>query len=168
HEPGKGRVFRQETDGPLESGHIVVFPDRYMLVEVADQRVPPTDQPAAGLPKERQPRLFNEPVLVRPFIRLDPNPPFAINPVCASSRRRSRLAPTFVAARRRDECGQYDEKPRQLVWSKHDGTPWVWGEGESFRSTSLGRGLPQPASSYEPLRCPAKGFPWGNPRILGS
>ena len=52
-EPGKGRVFRQEPDGPLERRHVVVFPDRHMLVEVADQRFPPADQPPAGLTKER-------------------------------------------------------------------------------------------------------------------
>ena len=62
-----------------KAGHVVVFPDRHMLVEVADQRGPPPDHPAAGLAKERQPGLFDEPGIGRPLVGPDPDPPLAVN-----------------------------------------------------------------------------------------
>ena len=52
HEPRERGVLRQEPDRPLEGGHVVVFPERHVLIQVSDQRLPPPDHPPAGLAEE--------------------------------------------------------------------------------------------------------------------
>ena len=84
-----------------------------MLVKISDQRVPPTNQPAAGIAKERQARLLDEPVVVRPLVRLDPNSPLAVDPGFVTRGHRGGWTRLIVAARRRDERGQRKKKPRQ-------------------------------------------------------
>ena len=51
-EPGEGGVLRQDADCPLERRHVVVFPDRHVLVQVAHERLPPADHPAARLAEQ--------------------------------------------------------------------------------------------------------------------
>ena len=59
-EPGERGVLRQEADRPLERRHVVVFPDRHVLVQVSDQGLPPPDHPPAGLAEEGEPGLLDE------------------------------------------------------------------------------------------------------------
>ena len=73
-------------DGPLEGRHVVVFPDRHMLVEVADQGLPPADHPAPGLAEEAEPGLLDQPVVFRPLVGPDPDPPLAVDMVDNLSR----------------------------------------------------------------------------------
>ena len=111
-ELGEGRVLRQELASPLEGRHVVVFPDRHVLVEVADQGVPPADHPAPRLAEQGEPRLFDEPVVCRPLVGLDPDPPLTVNPGRITPRRWIRRCRAIVAARRRDKDGQHKQKPR--------------------------------------------------------
>ena len=51
-ELGERRVLREVPDGPLERRHVVVFPDRHVLVEVAD-RGSSTTRPSGPRPRGR-------------------------------------------------------------------------------------------------------------------
>jgi hypothetical protein len=93
---GKRWVLREKLNRPLECGHVIVFPDRHMLVQVTDQGGPPADHPAAGRAKKGQTCLLDEPVVFRAFVRLNPNSPLTVNAIRVSS---GRLGRAIVTAR---------------------------------------------------------------------
>ena len=70
----------EDSDGTCESGHVVVFPDRHMLVEIADERLPPSNHPPAGLAKQWQAfALFDQRFILGSLVTFDENLPLAIN-----------------------------------------------------------------------------------------
>ena len=108
----KAGFFDRNWIGPLEGRHVVIFPDRHVLVKVADQRVPPADHPPAGRAEERKPRLLDQPVVGRTLVGLDPNPPLAVNPSRVNTRSRIRCAGRSSPARCQRKDRQHQQKPR--------------------------------------------------------
>ena len=137
-EPGEGGVLRQRLNRALEGRHVVVFPDRHVLVQVADEGVPPADHPAAGPAEQRQAGLLDEPVVGRTLVGPDPNPPLAVDAGSAAARLRVRPARAVVAAQRRDEDGRGQEERQDPSGSRHHRTPPEHGGKEGDRTASYG------------------------------
>ncbi len=111
-ESGERRIPGQELTSPLEGRHVVVFPDRHLFVEIADHGLPPADHPAAGLAEQGEPGLLDQPVVCRPLVGPDADAPLTVDPRRIARRGGFLLRRGIVAARRRDNRRQRQERPR--------------------------------------------------------
>src|SRR5262249_31700540 len=75
----------------------------HLLVEVAHERFPPADHSASRLTEQRQALCFDELVVLGAFVRLDQNPPFAID----LARRLRRIGREDKAGTKRQENDRY-------------------------------------------------------------
>src|SRR5262249_11445289 len=141
----------QESNGLLERGHIIVFPDRHMLVQVADQRFPPADHPPSGSAKKRQARLCDQCVVCRPLVRPHVDAPLAVNQLRLIPKRPCRVVRSSTRLRS-EKCKQ---NARCANKSGHDRRPLVCVSSGGIYSAGIGSAA---RSSYVRTTRPANEF----------